>query len=47
MPAKSRAQRAYLEAHFGHDWVKKHHFDNPGKLPAKVAGHVNKRKKAK
>lgn len=33
MPAKSQAQRAYLNAKFGHDWVKAHHFDNPGKLP--------------
>lgn len=33
MPAKSQKQRAYLNARFGHDWVKEHHFDNPGKLP--------------
>lgn len=37
MPAKSEAQRRYLNAHFGHDWVKRHHFDNRGKLPARVA----------
>ncbi len=36
MPAKSQAQRGYLNAHFGHQWVKKHHFDNKGKLPAHV-----------
>lgn len=36
MPAKSQAQRAYLNAHFGHDWVKAHHFNTTGKLPAKV-----------
>lgn len=33
MPAVSEAQRRYLNAKFGHDWVRKHHFDNPGKLP--------------
>lgn len=43
MPAKSQAQRAYLNAHFGHAWVKKHHFDNKGRLPARVG----KRKPAK
>lgn len=39
MPAKSQAQRAYLNAHFGHDWVKAHHFDNKGKLPSHVRDH--------
>lgn len=43
MPAKSQAQRAYLNAKFGHEWVKAHGFDNAGKLP----GHVPKKKKAK
>ena len=33
MPAESQAQRAYLNQKFGHQWVKKHHFDNKGKLP--------------
>lgn len=37
MPAQSQAQRAYLNSKFGHDWVKKHHFDNKGKLPDHVA----------
>jgi len=36
MPAKSEAQRKLLNARFGHAWVKKHHFDNKGKLPARV-----------
>ena len=36
MPAKSEAQRKLLNAKFGHAWVKKHHFDNEGKLPAHV-----------
>ena len=43
MPAKSQAQRALLNAKFGHKWVKEHHFDNPGKLPA----HVKKKPKKK
>lgn len=33
MPAVSQAQRAKLNQKFGHAWVKKHHFDNKGKLP--------------
>lgn len=41
MPARSQAQREYLNAHFGHGWVKEHGFDNTGKLPA----HVGKKKK--
>ena len=36
MPAKSQAQRAYLNKKFGHDWVKAHRFDNKGKLPRRV-----------
>jgi hypothetical protein len=43
VPAVSQAQRAYLNMHFGHAWVKEHHFDNKGKLPA----HVKPKKKAK
>jgi hypothetical protein len=42
MPAVSQAQRAYLNAKFGHAWVKAHHFDQKGKLPA----HVRKRARA-
>jgi hypothetical protein len=33
MPAKSQAQRGFLYATKGPAWVKRHHFDNPGKLP--------------
>jgi hypothetical protein len=36
MPAKSQAQRALLNAKFGHAWVKRHHFDNKGPLPKHV-----------
>jgi hypothetical protein len=35
-PAVSEAQRRYLNAEFGHDWVKEHEFDNKGKLPETV-----------
>lgn len=37
MPAVSQAQRAFLNARFGHAWVKRHHFDNKGKLPHYVS----------
>jgi hypothetical protein len=40
MPAQSEAQRKYLNMRFGHKWVKKHGYDNKGKLPA----HAKKRK---
>lgn len=33
MPAVSEAQRRYLFHKFGPEWMKAHHFDNPGKLP--------------
>jgi hypothetical protein len=33
MPAVSQAQRAYLYMKFGPAWVKRHHFNNRGKLP--------------
>jgi hypothetical protein len=36
MPAVSEAQRRFLNAHFGHEWAKEHHFDNTGKLPARA-----------
>ena len=38
MPAKSQAQRGFLGHKFGSAWMKKHHFDNPGKLPKYVGG---------
>lgn len=36
MPAKSEKQRRFLNWKFGHGWVKKHHFDNKGKLPKRA-----------
>ena len=51
MPARSQAQREFLNARFGHAWVKRHHFDNKGHLPEHVANthqHMSrKRRKAK
>jgi len=47
MPAVSQAQREFLNARFGHAWVKRHHFDNKGKLPAHVGGVVKRLKKGK
>ena len=45
MPAVSQAQRRYLNWHFGHAWVKEHHFDNPGKLPARKKAKKTKKKR--
>jgi hypothetical protein len=42
LPSVSEAQRRYLHARFGHAWVKRHHFDNPGPLPKK-SGHPDPR----
>lgn len=40
MPAKSEAQRRFLNARFGHEWAKRHGFDNRGELPEHVGkGH--------
>lgn len=36
MPAESQKQRAFLNWKFGHAWVKRHGFDNKGKLPTYV-----------
>jgi hypothetical protein len=36
MPARSEAQRRLIYARFGAEFAKKHHFDNPGKLPARA-----------
>jgi hypothetical protein len=41
MPAQSEAQRRYLNMKFGHAWVKRHGFDNKGKLPK----HVKKKRR--
>lgn len=36
MPAVSQAQRGHLYHKFGAAWAKRHHYDNPGKLPARA-----------
>lgn len=43
MPARSQAQRGYLAAHFGPEWMKRHHFDNKGKLPKHAPKPKHKR----
>lgn len=45
MPAVSQAQRRFLNARFGHAWVRQHHFDNKGRLPPYAKAH-DKRKAA-
>lgn len=47
MPARSEAQRRFLNWKFGHAWVEQHHFDNKGSLPARVdrAKRVLRRKR--
>jgi len=40
LPVKSEAQRRLLYARFGAAWVRAHHFDQKGKLPA----HARRRK---
>jgi hypothetical protein len=46
MPAVSEAQRRALNAKFGHAWVKRHHFDNAGPLPARKGSLAGKLEKA-
>jgi len=45
MPAVSQQQREFLNWRFGHSWVKRHGFDNKGKLPAYVRQGVARRLK--
>jgi hypothetical protein len=45
MPARSEKQRRFLYARFGSAWVKKHHFDNPGKLPRTVGSERRRRRR--
>lgn len=47
MPAKSEAQRRFIYAKKGAAWAKKHHFDNPGKLPARVGKKKSKKKRSR
>ena len=45
MSAKSEAQRRYIYAVKGTKFAKAHHFDNKGKLPARVGKKKTKRRK--
>lgn len=47
MPAVSEAQRRYLAATFGIDWMRRHGFDNTGKLPARKRKKKRKAPKRK
>lgn len=47
MPAVSQAQRGYLASKFGIEWMRKHHFDNKGKLPKHVGDKKPKKRKPK
>ena len=44
MPARSEAQRKWAFAVKGEAWARKHHMDNPGKLPARVKAKKPKAK---
>jgi len=47
MPAKSEAQRKWVYGVKGAEWAKKHHYDNPGKLPKRVAKKKTPKKSIK
>jgi hypothetical protein len=47
MPAKSQAQRKWAFGVKGKKWAKAHHYDNPGKLPARVKPKKKGKKKRK
>lgn len=47
MASTSEKQRRFLNWKFGHAWVKKHHFDNKGKLPMRRKRKKRKRRKGK
>jgi hypothetical protein len=36
LPAVSQAQRGFLAAKFGPEWMRQHGFDNKGPLPMRV-----------
>lgn len=44
MPAKSEAQRRFIYGVKGKKFAEKHGFDNPGKLPKRVAPKKHKPK---
>ena len=45
MPAKSEAQRRFIYGVKGPQFAREHHFDNPGKLPARVKPKAKKGKR--
>ncbi len=47
MPAKSEAQRRFIYGVKGKKFAEAHHFDNKGKLPAKVKSKKTVKKRRK
>lgn len=47
MPAASRAQQRYLASQFGAKWLRDHHFNTKGPLPARVGKGKKKSSKSR
>jgi hypothetical protein len=47
MPARSQAQRRWAYGVKGAKWARKHHFNNKGKLPARVRKRKTTRRRRK
>ena len=47
MPARSQAQRRWAYGVKGAKWARKHHFNNKGKLPARVKKRKTTRRRRK
>jgi hypothetical protein len=47
MPARSQAQRRWAYGVKGAKWARRHHFNNKGKLPARVKKRKTTRRRRK
>ena len=47
MPARSQAQRRWAYGVKGAKWARRHHFNNKGKLPARVRKRKTTRRRRK
>jgi len=47
MPARSQAQRRWVYAVKGKAWAKRHHFNNKGKLPARIRKKKTRKRKTR